>query len=59
MKRLIFCAAILTAVAFSLGRPAHADGGPPNPECLGDLCGAPHEGSLSLWDSFLSWLGLE
>ena len=61
MKRLMLCAAVVTALAVSLGaRSVHADTGPNNPECLGDKCGAPHEGVAgSLWDSLLSWLGLE
>lgn len=61
MKRLMRCAAIVTAFAFSVGaRPARADTGTINPECLGSSCGAPSEGgAVSLWDSFLGWLGLE
>ena len=61
MKRLMLCAAVVASLAVSLGaRPVHADGNSVNPECLGDLCGTPKEGgAVSLWDSFLSWLGLE
>ena len=60
MKRLMLSAAVITAFALSLGaHPARADG-TDNPECLGSSCGAPHEGgAVSLWDSVLSWLGLE
>ena len=61
MKRLMLRAAVVTAFALSLGaRPVHADPGTINPECLGSSCGAPKdEGAVSVWDSLLSWLGLE